>query len=137
MTVQEKISTLHKLTDKLGVKRRISETAQVYRGELCANLSDLFTSLIKDAARCNRYSSDVIYSIEEINNICKNYDEEEEYPPVLIACRKDGVDHASFILSRCEENCYNVYKEYFAFYSVEFIPDGFGFTKIVWTEYAV
>lgn len=92
------------------------------------NLSSVFTAMIKEAAKCNRYSSDLIYDIDGINSRLEHFDyeDEESYSPILVACRKDGVDGNNFILQRVTEasrNCeYAICfpKDYFSVFAITF-----------------
>jgi hypothetical protein len=84
--------------------------ARVTANGIDVNLSSSFTAMIKEAAKCNRFSSDLVYDIQIINERLNFFDlyDEESYSPILIACRKDGVDGNGFILSRVEnasQNC--------------------------------
>ena len=92
------------------------------------NMSDVYSAMIKEAAKCNYYASDLIYDIEAINDRLKHFDifDEDSYSPILVACRKSGVDGNSFILSRVENasrNCAYVIcfpEEYFSVFAVTF-----------------
>lgn len=92
------------------------------------NMSDVYSTMIKEAARCNYYASDMIYDIEIINHRLKNFDifDEDSYSPILVACRKSGVDGNVFILSRVENasrNCaYAICfpESYFSVFAVTF-----------------
>lgn len=109
------------------------ETTGAYVGKngIDINLSSAFTTMIKEAARCNRYSSDVIYDIQAINNRLEtfNYNNENSYEPIVIAFRKDGVDGNGFILSRVSDASANAQysihfpKDYFSMFSLEFVKD--------------
>lgn len=95
--------------------------ARILNGRAEVNLSTPFTKLIKEAARCSFYSSDIIYDIEGINDRIEhfNLDNEDNYSPILIAFRKMGVDGNNFVLSRTRECSQNLK------YSVAFPPDYF------------
>ena len=69
------------------------------------NMSDVYSAMIKEAAKCNYYASDLIYDIEHIKDRLEHFDifDEDSYMPILVACRKSGVDGNSYILSRTQE----------------------------------
>ena len=103
------------------------ETAQLVedyydrnRRKLEINMSSEYSQLIKEAARCNRYNSDIIYDIESIRDAFENFNAETDLPFFVIGFRRDGVDGNTFVLSRMEDRQpYDLYKEYFAIYFVE------------------
>lgn len=128
--------TEKELISKLAVRHEWIYTAQLYNGSLIVNLSDAYTRLIKDAARCSRFSDDLLFETTKIKNKIDNFDGNEFL--TLIGFRKDGVDDSAFVLLRCQRDYYEVYKEYFAFYSFEIRPDNpENFYEIVLTEYQV
>ena len=97
-------------------------TAQFVHGSgLEANLSSEFSQLIKEAARCNYYNSDIVYDIQRIQHTMEAFNpgNDGDLPVVAMGFRKMGVDGNEFIMSRLEGDCYNAYKEYFAIYFVE------------------
>jgi len=104
-------------------------TTQFVHGTgLEANLSTEFSQLIKEAARCNCYNSDVIYDIQRIQSMMEAFkpgdypnigSRDDDLPVIAMGFRKMGVDGNEFIMSRLNGECYNVYKEYFAIYFVE------------------
>lgn len=102
--------------------------ARVTANGIDVNLSSSFTAMIKEAAKCNRFSSDLIYDIQIINSRLNFFDlfDDECYSPILIACRKDGVDGNEFITSRVENasrNCaYAICfpESYFSVFAVTF-----------------
>ena len=95
------------------------------------NLSSTFTAMIKEAARCNYYSSDLFYDMQAINDKIENFNtnEDESYTPILVAMRKMGVDGNSFILSRVNdasaryEHAIIFPSEYFSIFIIEFHKD--------------
>ena len=93
--------------------------------KLEVNMSSTYTQLIKEAGRCNRFSSDVIYDIQAMEEAWKSFDPEAEMPFFVCGFRKDGVDGKSFVESRCN-NARNLYSaingNYFSMYFVEVIP---------------
>lgn len=93
--------------------------AQLGDNGLEVNMSTEFSRLIKDAARCNHYNSDVYYDIKEIHEQFKEYDG-KEFEPIWIGFRRMGVDGTSYVLARVEDNnpYRYLFREYFALYSV-------------------
>lgn len=91
-------------------------------GGLSLNYSDVFSHLIKDAARTNRFQSDVYYSLKDIENAINNFDPDNMPDPIWVAFRKDGVDGTSYILvTYDDQNTYgSLSKRYFTLYSISF-----------------
>lgn len=95
------------------------------------NMSDVYSVLIKEAAKCNYYASDLIYDIREIEERLKSFDtgNEECFEPILIGFRKMGVDGNSFVLPRVTEAskgcayaiCYP--HDYFCVFAITFEKD--------------
>ena len=97
------------------------------------NLFSEFTELIKQAARCNRYASDLIYDINSVNDAMETWTGEKTL--FAFGFRRDGVDGNSFVLSRVNNECKNIYdihKLYFAIYFIEVKEDKdyFSFYKV-------
>lgn len=93
-------------------------------GSLETNLSSEFSELIRQAARCNRYGSDLIYDINNVNNTMETWTGEKTL--FVFGFRRDGVDGNSFVLSRVNNECKNIYdihKLYFALYFMEVKED--------------
>ena len=91
---------------------------------LNVNLSSEFTELIKQAARCNRYSSDILYDIGSVNDAMETWTGEKTL--FVFGFRRDGVDGNSFVLSRVNNECkniYNIHNLYFAIYFMEVKED--------------
>ena len=102
------------------------------------NFSTFFTKLIKDAARCNRFSSDVIYDIEGLRELFGRYSSGDNPEPVWIGFRKDGVDGTRYIeskLTQAEDNIDILGDEYFVLYCVKIEPDEPGWCYITINEY--
>ena len=108
-------------------------SAQAVCGRLEANMSDAFTQLIREAAKCHSYSSDVIYDIGSVNDMLEHFNpgkypndgsHDDDLPVIAFGFRKLGVDGNAFILSRLDGNCYNIEREYFAMYFIEVKRDG-------------
>ena len=145
----KKTLTLECLKDYMQERRadsHMEESAQLvevapYSQEkkLSCNMSAIYSEFIKQAARCNRYNSDVIYDIQTINAAMEVWTGEKTL--FAIGFRRDGVDGNSFIQSRLENDCRNVWdihKCYFALYFVEIQadPEGFeSFRKVVCNGY--
>lgn len=111
---------------------------QLLADGLHGNITGAYDKLIKDAARCNRYCSDIIYEIDRIRDWMKNFNPNEESQPMLIGFRKDGVDSTAFVVDRTGNDSYKCYREYFALYSVDIEKTEYqGFYNLVLTEYAV
>lgn len=115
--------TSQELFEKL--KPSKTETFEGYYREgygLEVNFSDIFCQLIKDAARTNRFQSDVYYDLKEIEKALNEYDPDEPPDPIWVAFRKDGVDGTSFLINAREQMNSNLYlsNRYFMIYSVSF-----------------
>ena len=98
------------------------ECYRLSTGGLSLNYSDVFSHLIKDAARTNRFQSDVYYSLKDIENTINNFDPDNMPDPIWVAFRKDGVDGTSYILvTYDDQNTYgSLSKRYFTLYSISF-----------------
>lgn len=114
--------------------------AQLLSDGLNVNLNDIFTPLIKDAARCNGYNSDIYYDMIAIDEAMKSYRAGQEFEPMWIGFRKLGVDGTAFVLLRISDN--NTYADlsanYFALYSLTLKPRSYeGLYDVALSEYAV
>ena len=69
------------------------------------NISDILTALIKAAAMCDRYSSDILYDIEELKENIKNSKHEESKMQYL-GIREYGVDSVGFMEQRKDDYKY-------------------------------
>ena len=94
--------------------------AQFNERGLDFNTADMFSKLIKDAARCNRFNSDVYFDLKYIEERLKEYNPEEEFEPIWLGFRKNGIDSTAFVLCKCDnEITYgNLTSNYFALYVV-------------------
>jgi len=97
-----------------------------YSGEkrMEVNLSSEFSELIRQAARCNRYSSDIIYDIGNVNDAMEKWTGKKTL--FVMGFRRDGVDGNSFVLSRVNNECkeiYNIHNLYFAIFFMEVKED--------------
>lgn len=127
----------NKLTP-ISVERYI---AQRVDNVLSVNYSTLFCKLIKDAARCNNYQSDVFYTLKEIYDKVYNFCPEEHpkiLEPIWVGFRKMGVDSNNFIYCRISDNDFRIAlsREYFALYCIRFEKDERGWWVVVY-EYGV
>ena len=127
------------------MKPNITKTFEGYyvtgRG-LDINYSDIFCQLIKDAARTNRFQSDVYYALKEIEAALNEYDADNPPEPIWVACRKDGVDGTQyFIHTYTQEKMYgSLSNRYFAVYSVSFRQEDSQYGKryyVDFNEYSV
>jgi hypothetical protein len=93
--------------------------AQLTDNGLGFNPTDMFSTFVKEAARCNEYNCDVIFDIEHLIERFNSY-RGEEFEPVWIGFRKLGVDGTDYVLLRLEYEIpwISLTKEYFALYSV-------------------
>jgi len=130
--------TSRELFDALQPNKTIDLTAQLLGNGLNVNMSGVYSQLIKEAARCNNYNSDVVYDIEDIMDRLKEFRAGDEWKPIFIGFRRHGVDGTSFVLSRIGklENRYNViYDEYFALYAVDVEQESEGWYKVNFCTY--
>lgn len=97
-------------------------------GGVDVNISTSFSVIIKEAAKCNSYNSDVFYDLLSINNRLENFDfnNEEYYSPILIGFRKMGVDGNAYVRTKVEEKSKKwthaviFPEEYFSVFAVTF-----------------
>ena len=129
------VTTIRELYAKLRPSKTSDVTGQILADGVCVNISDFFTRLIRDAARCNSYSSDVYYDLRIIDREIKKYKPGQDFEPIFVGFRRHGVDGNAFILSRIEGNPYNVTREYFALYSVMIEQESEGWCKVLLNEY--
>jgi hypothetical protein len=73
------------------------------------NLSGFYTAIIKEAAKCSSYSSDVLYDIDSIKDMLKNMKDGEQ-TRYYLGFRNMGVDAASFIREREPSEYRKIYK---------------------------
>ena len=110
------------LYDKMTPSSTDSYVGQITEAGVNTNLSSFYNRLIKDAARCNNYQSDVVYNIMELMDALKTFRDDTNLDPIWIGFRRDGVDGTNFVLSRAENGKdspeRNIRREYFALYSV-------------------
>lgn len=77
------------------------------------NISSIIDTIITNTGRfCERYASDVLFDLNHMNDIIKNYN--PNYPEEHIVCfgiRRDGVDGYEFLKSRLKNDfCSNPYR---------------------------
>ena len=115
--------------------RKVLHTETGCAGQYGINLTTEFTMLIKEAANCNYYASDLLYGIESINKAVEAGEEYTEY----FGFRDMGVDHESFINSRLgNPGCYgSIAKEYRRIVCMEIVHDDYYKDGIKVTTYEV
>lgn len=84
------------------------------------NTSTIYTMLIKEAAKCEYYASDIVYDIDRINRTLKDDNFLSDNKPIVFyfGFRSHGVDHESFIESRGWNS-----EEYRTIYRLTLKPD--------------
>lgn len=73
------------------------------------NISSIIDTVITNAGRfCERYASDILFDLNYINDIIKNYNpnQPEEYI-ICFGIRRDGVDGNEFLKSRLKNDFRN------------------------------
>lgn len=76
------------------------------------NYSSIIDKLIKEAAKCKRYSSDIIISLKSFeNNIPKKYQGEDFCYYEYFGFREMGIDHEKFI--KCNLDILNDWRDYY------------------------
>lgn len=117
--------TSHELYNKLKPNREQKLVAQLLEDGLNVNIVDFYTKLIKDAARCNSYSSDVVFDINYISRQLREFNKDTVFEPIWVGFRRHGVDSTAYVLSRIAEdgNTIELYKNYFALYSINVVED--------------
>lgn len=131
--------TSEQLYEKLTPYKTDKYFAQLLSDGLSVNLSDAFSKLIKDAARCNGYNSDVYYDLRTIDTAMKEFDPHKEFTPIWIGFRKLGVDGTSYILCKADNEAFygSLSANYFALYSLTVENDHDDFYHVVLNEYTV
>lgn len=130
--------TSRKLLEALKPNKTERVYCQILANGILYNPSEFYTKLIRDAARCNRFSSDVVFSIDEIREAFREYKSGKEFEPIWIGFRRHGVDHADFIMSKiaCSSKGIDVLEdEYFALYSIDVESDDPGWCYVIINEY--
>lgn len=72
------------------------------------NMSSIYTALIKEAAKCENYASDVLYDIKHVEE--ELYENMKETSNVFFGFRDMGVDHKEYIKWHVED--YNLEETY-------------------------
>ena len=72
------------------------------------NMSSIYTALIKEAAKCDNYASDVLYDIKHVEE--ELYENMKETSNVFFGFRDMGVDHKEYIKWHVED--YNLEETY-------------------------
>ena len=101
----------------------MANTRRLANGEHSVCTASIYTVLIKEAAKCHNYSSDVLYDIQYIENLLKQID---IIPPsnFYFGFRKLGVDGFEIIRERIHlsetfpEDSPKVEDVYFAMYII-------------------
>lgn len=102
----------------------IKTTGSIYewndKTHVSINMSSIYTALIKEAAKCNRWSSDILVEIKNISNAIKDISKEEHI--IIFGFREDGVDGEEYVKLRNPKETYrnicvieikkNVYEQY-------------------------
>lgn len=118
---------------------RTEYLAQLTENGLAFNPSDLYSTFIKEAARCNKFNSDVIFDIENLSERFHIYSG-KEFEPVWLGFRKLGVDGTDYVLLRLENELpwVSLTREYFALYSVSLELKNYeGLYNVVLNKYNV
>ena len=131
--------TSAELLDKMTPSEQHRYFAQLNSDGLNYDQSDVFCRLIKDAARCNRYNSDIFYDMNIIDRRMHEFVSSEKFDPIWIGFRKNGVDCTEFVLNRVSDK--SVYgemnKNYFALYSITVEKKDNYFYDVILNEYYV
>ena len=104
-------------------------TAQLLdNGGLSVNIEDTYTKLIKDAARTNRFSGDIRFTLNEIEYQLDNFKNNDEWKPVFVGFRRHGVDGTSSVLYEVNKGIplserRTIIDKYFAFYGIDLVKE--------------
>jgi len=131
--------TSQELFDVIKPSSRKAYLAQLTDNGLSFNPVDMFSTFIKEAARCNDYNGDIIFDIEYLTERFISY-RGEEFEPVWIGFRKLGVDGTDYVLLRLENDIpwISLTKEYFALYSVSLEHNEYeGLYNVILNKYNV
>ena len=131
--------TSQELFDAIKPSSRKAYLAQVTDKGLIFNPVDMFSTFIKEAARCNDYNSDVILDIAHLTERFNTY-RGEEFEPIWVGFRKLGVDGTNYVLLRLKNKIewISLTKEYFALYSVSLEHDEHeGLYNVILNKYNV
>jgi hypothetical protein len=111
--------TSNELFKKIKPIEQHEYVAQLTQNGLNFNTSDMYSRLIKDAARCNSYNSDIFYDLKHIEDSFNSFNG-DEFEPIWIGFRKLGVDCTSFVLCRTSDKSFygSLSSNYFALYSI-------------------
>ena len=102
------------------------------------NYSDIFCKLIKDAARTNRFQSDVFYVMKDVETAMNEYNPKDPPAPIWAAFRKDGVDGTGFLMVAYDQEAVygSLSSRYFAIYSVSFREEDSQYGKRYYVDFA-
>jgi hypothetical protein len=131
--------TSRELYNKIKPTKQTLYFCRIELDGLVLNFSEIFCKLVKDAARCNGYNSDVYYVMKEIEDAFSYFSEEKAFEPIWVGFRRYGVDCTDYVLSRCDED--NVFssllKTYFTLYSIDVIQEEPGSYVVLFNWYAL
>lgn len=127
---------LKEAVSKMIIRKQTVYPCTLMEGGLNVWESGMFTQLIREAARCNDYSSDVVYDLNDISEKFRTFDPKHGFDTKYIAFRKLGVDSESFIRCKIKRGT-SLYNEYFAFYTIDVLPDEGNYYNVVFREYSV
>lgn len=84
----------------------IKATGSIYewndKTHVSINMSSIYTALIKEAAKCDNYASDVLYDIKHVEE--ELYENMKETSRVFFGFRDMGVDHNDYIKWHIEDD---------------------------------
>ena len=86
--------------------KTIKATGSIYeldgKNRVSINMSSIYTALIKEAAKCDNYASDVLYDIKHVEE--ELYENMKETSMVFFGFRDMGVDHNDYIKFHIEDD---------------------------------
>ena len=86
--------------------KTIKATGSIYeldgKNRVSINMSSIYTALIKEAAKCDNYASDVLYDIKHVEE--ELYENMKETSMVFFGFRDMGVDHNDYIKWHIEDD---------------------------------
>ena len=92
--------------------KTIKATGSIYeldgKNRVSINMSSIYTALIKEAAKCENYASDVLYDIKHVEE--ELYENMKETSNIFFGFRDMGVDHKEYIKWHVED--YNLEETY-------------------------
>ena len=106
--------------------------------EKSQNWTSIGTLLIKEAAKCENFASDIL--IDCTDTLTTIAEEKEFSEDFYFGFRKNGVDHKEFVISRLGENLTNAYVKdvYFALYRLNVTKErAYGSYDVTYTLYRI